>query len=145
MRSRARWRNRLIIEGLVVVASILVAFALDAWWSQRAERQVELGNLRALSSDFRQNVTRLETVIAREEEIVGASRRLLAVGDARDAQLPADSLAQLLGSLFVSSRFDPVMGAYEAVVGSGGLAQIRDDSLRLALADFASLVQGRLR
>ena len=35
------------------------------------------------------------------------------------------------------------MGAYEAVVNSGGLSQVRDDSLRLALADFASLLDGR--
>jgi hypothetical protein len=49
----------------------------------------------------------------------------------------------LLGRVFNSARFAPLMGAYEAVVSSGGLAQLRDDSLRLALADFASLMQGR--
>ena len=36
-----------------------------------------------------------------------------------------------------------MLGAYEAVVSSGGLAQFSNDSLRLALADFASFVEGR--
>lgn len=31
--------GRLLAEGVVVVGSILVAFALDAWWANRAERR----------------------------------------------------------------------------------------------------------
>lgn len=53
-----------------------------------------------------------------------------------------DPVRNLLGQVFNSGRFDPVMGAYEAVVNSGGLAQIQNDDLRLALAEFASLQDG---
>jgi hypothetical protein len=56
---------------------------------------------------------------------------------------PPDSIHNLSGRVFNSARLEPVMGAYAAVVGSGGLARIRDDSLRLALADFASLLDNR--
>jgi hypothetical protein len=31
-----RWR---IFEALAIVASILLAFAIDAWWEERQERQ----------------------------------------------------------------------------------------------------------
>ena len=133
---------RLLLEMLVVVASILIAFSLDAWWSRRSELRTERAHLRALQSDFEQNVARLNQLIAREERIVDASRRLLLVATSAQAGHP-DSVRTLLGQVFNSGRFDPVMGAYEAVVSSGGLAQVRDDRLRLALADFASLLQGR--
>lgn len=132
----------LLLEGLVVVTSILIAFALDAWWSQRAEERTEIAHLRALRSDFEQNVTRLTQLIEREEQIADASRRLLRVANSRVAS-PQDSVRNLMGQVFNSVRYDPVMGAYEAVVSSGGLAQLRDDSLRLALADFASFLEGR--
>jgi hypothetical protein len=134
---------RILIEVLVVVASILIAFSLDAWWSKRAEERTATAHLRALRSDFEQNVSRLKVLIEREEQIADASRRLLLVAISPTTPSPEDSVRNLLGHVFNSGRFDPVMGAYEAVVNSGGLAQVRDDSLRLALADFASLVEGR--
>jgi len=31
---KRRFRVRLVLEGLVVVSSILLAFALDAWWDE---------------------------------------------------------------------------------------------------------------
>jgi hypothetical protein len=135
--------RRLLLEALVVIASILIAFALDAWWDQRASQRTEAAHLRALQSDFEQNVSRLEQAIKREERIAEASRSLLLLANRPDASFSGDSVSNLLGQVFNSGRFDPVMGAYEAVVSSGGLAQVRDDSLRLALADFASYLEGR--
>jgi hypothetical protein len=135
--------TRLLLEMLVVVASILIAFALDAWWNQRAETRSEAAHLHALRSDFEQNVSRLKELVAQEERIADASRRLLLVAVSPQTISPADSVRNLIGQVFNSGRFDPVMGAYEAVVSSGGLAQVRDDSLRLALADFASWLKGR--
>jgi hypothetical protein len=38
---------RILIEVLVVVASILIAFSLDAWWSKRAEERTATAHLRA--------------------------------------------------------------------------------------------------
>jgi hypothetical protein len=128
---------------LAVVASILIAFSLDAWWSKRATARTGTSHLQALRSDFEQNVSRLQVQIEQEERIADASRRLLRVATSHTVPSPEDSVSNLLGQVFNSGRFDPVMGAYEAVVNSGGLAQVRDDSLRLALADFASLLDGR--
>jgi hypothetical protein len=140
---RAVRGRRILIEMVAVVASILIAFSLDAWWTRRAEARTETAHLRALRSDFEQNVARLRVHIEREERIADASRRLLLVAISPTTPSPEDSLGSLLGQVFNSGRFDPVMGAYEAVVNSAGLDQVRDDSLRLALAEFASALQGR--
>jgi hypothetical protein len=134
---------RLAAEAIVVVASILIAFSLDAWWNKRAQENTETAHLRAIRSDFQQNVSRLKILIEREERIAAASRGLLHVATSSAPPSAQDSISHLLGQVFNSGRFDPVMGAYEAVVNSGGLAQVRDDSLRLALADFASLLESR--
>ena len=40
MLNRRRWTD-LGVEGVVIVASILLAFALDAWWDSRGQRQEE--------------------------------------------------------------------------------------------------------
>lgn len=135
--------KHLALEMLVVISSILIAFSLDAWWGRRAEARTEESHLRALESDFEQNVARLQRLLDREHRIMDASQRLLLEPGVVDGRVLEDSAEYYFGQVFNSGRFDPVMGAYEAVVGSGGLSQLRDDSLRLALADFASLLQSR--
>ncbi|MGH7469812.1 MAG: hypothetical protein ACRENP_17830 [Longimicrobiales bacterium] len=64
------------------MSSILLAFALDAWWDQRAEARTVTAHLHALRSDFQQNVTRLQSFISSVAQRAGAdvrfNRQLLA-------------------------------------------------------------------
>jgi hypothetical protein len=46
-----QWR-RLFIEAAAIVASILLAFAIDAWWQEYVEDQREREVLIALLDDF---------------------------------------------------------------------------------------------
>jgi hypothetical protein len=49
----------------------------------------------------------------------------------------------LLGQVFSSVRFEPVMGAYDALLDSGGLTLIQDVALRSSLAASAARMNGR--
>jgi hypothetical protein len=44
--------RRLAVEGLVIVASILMAFALQAWWDDRQDAETEYEILVALQSEL---------------------------------------------------------------------------------------------
>ena len=61
-------------EILVVVVSILIAFSLDAWWDLSKDRREEGSLLRALVSDFGENLDQLN-VIADSETRQRPSRR----------------------------------------------------------------------
>jgi hypothetical protein len=134
-----RW---MLAETAVVVAGILIAFTLNSWWQGRSAAVREQAHLHALRSDFEENVTRLEGLTDFQERVSGASGELLLVARGHRSAAP-DSVDRLLGQVFSSNRFDAVMGAYEDLVNSGGLAQIRDDTLRSALAGFASMLDSR--
>lgn len=139
-----RWKAvaRALGEIAVVTAGILIAFALDAWWDNRATAEQEQVHLRALASDLQQNVAALKTLLESEEGVMSSSQELLRL--ARAQQPPATaSLQELFASVFNSGRYEPVMGAYEALVNSGGLTLIRDESLRAALAEFAAKIHGQ--
>lgn len=135
--------KHLAVEMVVVVTSILIAFSLDAWWSRRSEDRTEATHLSALETDFEKNVTRLTELVEREQRIAESSRRLLLLAAAPEVSTQPDSVNHLFGQVFNSGRFGPSMGAYEAIVSSGGLSRVRDDSLRIALADFVSLLENR--
>lgn len=46
---------RLFIEGGVIVFSILLAFAIDAWWDERQEREREVQQLARVSAELKLN------------------------------------------------------------------------------------------
>ncbi len=131
-----------LVEVAIVVAGVLVAFALNSWWQGRIASEREQAHLRALHADFRENVRRLEAYVDQEQRTMEASRALLALLKEGEAP-PPDTTRRLLGQVFDSGRFQPVMGAYEALLGSGGLSLISDGSLRTALAAFASMSENR--
>lgn len=135
------WRS-VLVEVFIVVAGVLVAFALNSWWQGRLADAREQAHLRALQADFQENVDRLTYHIDVEQRTMEASRALLTLLKDGHA-VPPDSTRRLLIDVFSSGRFQPVMGAYEALLGSGGLELISDDSLRAGLAAFTSMSENR--
>ncbi|MDA0707065.1 MAG: hypothetical protein O2805_10720 [Proteobacteria bacterium] len=47
--------KRLAIESVAIVASILLAFAIDAWWDERQERIAEAEIVLGLKLEFEEN------------------------------------------------------------------------------------------
>lgn len=141
-----RWKRlaRTLGEIATVTVGILIAFALDAWWDNRVTAEREQVHLRALASDFDQNVAALRAQVKAEKYVMSSSQDLLKLVRAREPSVTT-LVAGLMSEVFNSSRYEPVMGAYEALVNSGGLMLIRDESLRAALAEFAARVDGQYR
>ena len=133
--------RRMLGEIAVVTVGILLAFALDAWWDGRLAARQEQLHLRALAADFQQNADRLKALIELQDSVSASCRRLLAIAQGREKDSSA-AIQDLMRMVFNSSRYEPVMGAYEALVNSGGLTLIRDEALRSALAEFAAQVRG---
>jgi hypothetical protein len=48
--------SRLLLEGLVVIASILIAFALDAWWADRQLTGEVVVDLQGVDRELAANV-----------------------------------------------------------------------------------------
>lgn len=133
--------SRVVGEIGIVTVGILLAFALDAWWDGRASSRQEQFHLRALAADFRQNAERLKAMIELQDRVSTSCMDLLAIARGREAG-SSDSIRRLMPQVFNSARYEPVMGAYEALVNSAGLTLIRDEALRGALAEFAAQVRG---
>lgn len=141
-----RMRLDLLMRALgeigIVAIGILIAFALDAWWDDRSLSRQEQVHLRALASDFQQNVDSLKKLIAIEQQISSSSHQLLLRAQNSEAG-SSEPLTPLMRNVFNSARYEPVMGAYEALVNSAGLTLITDDPLRASLAQFAARVNAQ--
>ena len=130
----------MLTEGLVIVTSILLAFAIDAWWDRRGERGRELEALAALSEDFAAADSLLAVRVSAIDSAAVAARAIIdLVGP--DADLDGlDSLAVLIPRIIRRPIYEPPMGTLEALLGSGELRLISDIELRAELASFPSIV-----
>jgi hypothetical protein len=127
---------RLALEVLVIIFSILVAFAVDAWWDQRQEDREEVLVLRSVLDEARANQLRLDDRRLWQHEVLSAIDALLEVASAPTATATPDSIDHLLAdaSFWGSSAWETA--AVDAVVAGGGLARVSDPMLRQALTGW---------
>lgn len=128
------WRN-VLVEGIVIIASILLAFAIDAAWDRRNESVTRQELIEALTLDFETTGERLDGAIRNGDLVLNLGRELL-LAVTRDEQLPVDSLRALMAGFFTAIRFEPALAAYEAAVGERGLASLRDRDFLNADSEF---------
>ena len=140
-RSPGRSFAGLAIEGLLIVVSILLAFALEAWWAAQQEIATELELLRQLESEVAANAVELDRLRGRHEGVTNALTELLALsGPSAIPAIPNDSIARLVETATWTWTYDPGTGVLASLLASGQLALIRNDSLRAQLAAWPALV-----
>ncbi len=140
---RSGFAGRLLAEGVVIVASILLAFALDTWWDATKERREERAALESLHEEFAGAREQLAFYLGAHERIAGAAgglgalvRRALAAGE--PAVVVPDSALALV---YIPPTFNPMLGTLDGLLASGRLGLLRDPELRRSLAAW----EGRLR
>ncbi len=133
--------NRLSVEAAAIVASILLAFAIDAWWRASQERQAELDYLIALQKDFLETRESLDKQLDDASVLFDRVDQVLAViADTKTASLPV-SFSLMIGSSYHIPRPVSITGTYEDMVNSGNLQLMRDEKLRVAMAEFMSVLK----
>ena len=133
---RASWL-RVALEGVVIVASILLAFGIEAWWSRAQEREEETRLLGAVLEDARANLGILEENRAYHAAVLNSARRILQLageGSARLSPQEADTLIADLAWWLGSDHWQT--GGLDALVGGGRLDLVQDEGLRLTLASW---------
>ena len=75
---------RILIEGVVIVASILLAFGIQAWWERLGDAQQREAILAGLASDFALAATDLERVMEAQRFSYAATEKLVQLTSGRD-------------------------------------------------------------
>ncbi|MEM9300879.1 MAG: hypothetical protein AAGE01_02140 [Pseudomonadota bacterium] len=132
------WR-RLLVEGGTIVVSILLAFAIDAGWEARNERQEERDLLASLTADFRMNREAAAATRARHVENFDRFVRFQRLSSAELARLDEVQVAAIYRSFAAPWTFDPLRGTLDTLISSGKFGLIRDSELQRALIAFLNL------
>ena len=124
----------------IIVAGVLCALAAQAWWDGHQERGRERDYLRQILADTRENERRLDEAIEHDSGSREAASRVLDALTRGGEPAAADSVVEWMGRAASASDFRAVAGNYRALLGTGELRLVRNDSLRVLLAAYSSAV-----
>jgi hypothetical protein len=142
--SQKYWIPVLLAESVAVVVSILLAFAIDAWWENREERAEEQNILLGLQTEFETNLGFIERERIYRNAVLASIQQLF---DASDEQisLEPETLDELIGDLYWWGQAEYSKGATENIVQGGSLSIIQNEELRSLLASLAGEFDAAVR
>jgi hypothetical protein len=133
-RSRSKW-GFLLAEAVLIVLSILLAFAIDAYWDGRQEEARRLELLHALRSDFAATAMALDKALEKAmADVARTGGYLDVVFDNRTVS--RDSLVYLLDGVGEITFFEPSAASYRTALSTGSLDLIRNPVLLEAFSEF---------
>ena len=129
-----QWK-RLSVEAAAIVASILLAFAIDAWWDTNKQEAAEAEWIAAIHLDLKTTLNAVDVSIGEAEAIVEAGQELvslLASANSPDVSTLSD-LSNRMGSPI---GFTPTLPGFERGFSEGRFSDIDSVEFRRGLADF---------
>ncbi len=137
---RIPWK-RIGVEAVAIVASILVAFALDAWWEDKQREKAEQVVLQTLLSDFRGKQVLLSDMNQFSEAIMEAVETLLAASST-EATLSEDTIDRLIGDTWwVSNAAVWESAPLNQLIAGGDLSIISNPDLVQQLAELQVAIE----
>jgi hypothetical protein len=126
----------MLVEGVVIVLSILLAFGVDAWWGAHTERTREATLLSNLLSGFEASradlVVRLEGARRMARGNVALRDLIAEAAPSGTALVPDSMILAVIGG----PTYDPSTNALDAAVSSGQIEIIRSDTIQTELANW---------
>ena len=134
------WK-RLSVEAAAIVASILLAFAIDAWWEEQQDRQTERVDLERLHAEFVSNRDRVnDNAMATRAEAASAEMYELLVAHLGQDE-PLEIQVSQIGLVQATPTFDAVTPVLDGLILSGRLDNIRNQKVVLAISRWQRMIQ----
>jgi len=131
--------SRLLFEGAVIVASILLAFAVDAAWDDHLERRQLEGSFDQIREQLYANRMAMSEAISDSRTTTGLLEVFTTLSPDELATLPLDSLRSVVWALLHEGIYDQNGGYVEGFVADGRANLVADPELRMGLRLWASL------
>jgi hypothetical protein len=123
------------LEVVIVVLGVVIGFQITAWGQARSDAAREQSYLQQIASDLATTETLLAQTDAQLARSDQAAERLHA-GFRTAEVLPDDSVLVLISEAAYVNRVRPVLGTIQALIATGDLGLLRDDSLRVAIPAY---------
>ncbi|MEM1261342.1 MAG: hypothetical protein AAGH76_03020 [Pseudomonadota bacterium] len=131
---------KITAEAFAVVISILLAFGIDAWWSNRQEERLADESLAALRDELSANIDELQHEREFREAVIASVAELFRIVGT-DAPPDEANIDELLEDISWGGRIDASTGALVSILESGTLASIDDGALKRSVSSLPELYE----
>jgi len=135
-----------LIELLVVVVGLMMAFQLDRWWEDIGDKKLERVYIQRLIDDIESDIPKLESAIRLADMRKDYAELLMDVAGnpAVAAQQPASFLVAVDQASFT---FSPALrkATYDDLRSTGNMRLIRDPEIKTRLHDYYSFDETQLQ
>ena len=129
--------TRISVEAAAIVGSILLAFAIDAWWEGQKDRETEQELLVSLIQEFEGAATEFDIRWTEAEQRRIAATQLAALNDKTIVQVDPETLYRLWIQTYSPSISDPPEGTLTSAIATGRLSLIRNKLLKSRLTGWS--------
>lgn len=137
MGSDVRWKT-IMVESVAVIASILLAFGIDASWELRQERLAEREVMDALYIEMRSNRDTLVETIQRNDRAAELFIGFLALTPDELVEKQPDRL--LVPAIWAPYTYDPEVGMLTLFLGSGTTVNETAREIRRSAVNWQTLL-----
>jgi len=134
-----RYLKYAIGEIVLVVIGILIALQINNWNEERKADKAENQALLALKNEFEQNIERFKRIIQKRDS-AQADLRIYFDIIANDT-LPTDKKAKAKTVSYFGGTWGVQNTVLNGLVNSGGIDNIKNDSLKTLLASWPNLIE----
>ncbi len=130
------WK-RLSVEAAAIVASILLAFSIDAWWHDRQQRNEEQTILQALLNDLHDKRNYLAEKTRYNEAIFESTKTLQRLAAGVEEGVSESSIDRLIGDIWwYNNEASWESAPITQLIAGGGLSSIQNTMLAQNLAEL---------
>lgn len=137
--------GRLLLEAMAIVASILIAFAIDSRWDEFQENRQRQYALNALRADIGVTYRGVTFYKGHQEDKVSKLLRLLDVTNRPTDEMDVEEFVGSIRNAIEFSTYLPPTGAMDSLVGSGELNNLLGAELRADLAKYQKDLESMYR
>ncbi len=125
-------------EIILVMIGILLALQVNTWNNNRELKKEEQKILKSLLGEFKENLEKFDNAYKFHQ----SRKKVIHYSMLADLKsLSADSLFSILRKVNRNYTFDPFQGIYNAVINSGKIELISNDTLKSKIARLQDLVR----
>ena len=125
------------LEGLVIVFSILLAFAIDAWWDQRKEHADGIEQLARVDAELRLDSQMIQTKLRTLQSGIEATSEFISWMGPEPSPQETETITRQLAVAFDIGTFSLVRRAVDDYLAAGRESTPRDAEIRQLLSEWS--------
>ena len=137
------WK-RLFIEAGAIVASILLAFAIDAWWEDRQQRASDIAHLQGVLEELESHRVLIAEALESHRTTVELGYELFSLLSSDQTATEKARTTEVINQMIDFYRINAPFGSLQTAMSSGAIARMTDVNLASDIASWPTTIDDLL-